>query len=56
MRNNITRRKFVALASSSVAIAGTPSWALTQVEARNLIDSLVAKSIASLGPENLKLP
>ncbi|MDA9361922.1 ABC transporter substrate-binding protein [Ascidiaceihabitans sp.] len=49
MRNNITRRKFVALASSSVAIAGTPSWALTQVEARNLIDSLVAKINSVIG-------
>ena len=43
MLNNITRRTFVALASSSIAIVATPSWALTQDEARKLVDSLVAK-------------
>ncbi|MDB0053101.1 ABC transporter substrate-binding protein [Ascidiaceihabitans sp.] len=43
MLNNITRRTFIALASSLVAIAATPSWALTQGEARKLVDSLVAK-------------
>ena len=49
MLNNITRRTFVALASYSVAIAGTPSWALTQGEARKLVDSLVAKTNSVIG-------
>jgi phospholipid transport system substrate-binding protein len=49
MRNNITRRTFVALASFSVAIAATPSWAFTQIEARNLINSLVAKINSVIG-------
>ena len=49
MLNNITRRTFVALASSSVAIAATPSWALTQGEARKLVDSLVAKINSVIG-------
>ena len=49
MLNNITRRTFVALASSSIAIAATPSWALTQDEARKLVDSLVAKINSVIG-------
>ena len=49
MLNNITRRTFVALASSSIAIAATPSWALTQGEARKLVDSLVAKINSVIG-------
>jgi phospholipid transport system substrate-binding protein len=49
MLNNITRRTFVALASSSIAIAATPSWALPQDEARKLVDSLVAKINSVIG-------
>ena len=49
MLNNFTRRTFVALASSSIAIAATPSWALTQDEARKLVDSLVAKINSVIG-------
>ena len=49
MLTNITRRTFVALASSSIAIAATPSWALTQDEARKLVDSLVAKINSVIG-------
>ena len=51
MLNNITRRTFVALASSSIAIAATPSWALTQDEARKLVDSLVAKINSVIGSD-----
>ena len=49
MLNNITRRTFIALASSLIAIAATPSWALTQGEARKLVDSLVAKINSVIG-------
>ena len=49
MHNNISRRTFVALASSSLAMTATPSWALTQGEARTLVDSLVAKINSVIG-------
>ena len=49
MLNNISRRTFVALASSSLAMTATPSWALTQGEARTLVDSLVAKINSVIG-------
>ena len=49
MHNNISRRTFVALASSSLAMTATPSWALTQGEARTFVDSLVAKINSVIG-------
>ena len=49
MHNNISRRTFVALASSSLAMTATPSWALTQGEARTLVDRLVAKINSVIG-------
>ena len=49
MLNNISRRTFVALASSSLAMTATETWALTQGEARTLVDSLVAKINGVIG-------
>jgi len=43
MINNITRRTFVAMGSSCVAVSATPSWALSQGAALKLVDSLLAQ-------------
>jgi phospholipid transport system substrate-binding protein len=43
MLNKITRRTFLASATSAIAFAATPLLALTEAGARGLIDGLVAK-------------
>ena len=43
MLNKITRRTFLASATSAFAFAATPLLALTEAGARGLVDGLVAK-------------
>jgi phospholipid transport system substrate-binding protein len=43
MRNKFTRRSFLATATSALAVMATPVLALSEAQARKLVDSLVAK-------------
>lgn len=43
MHNKLSRRTFFASSTSFFAVLATPLWALTEADARKLVDGLVAK-------------